>query len=540
MERGTPHIRRGGDFYRQKLGRVCLVLPGPWLPRAVLAFSHSARKCLACFLFVVFGVWTPSVASTRISLTPTNGFISGVCEKLGVFDSFVQLSSRNAATESSASSPTGFRDFASHCLGRSAPVVGLGGPMRMTYRNPPDIPVLGPSAFVLRDRRVPTHVDCALSLYQFCRAGNRVAFAALVKSRMRCNVRGLCRTAPRSFIPATTASPPMYSRFLVTPTTARSSPIIVSQLDAFDCPRNSCSADDLVPLFASAKQRRSSVAVQEDSNKTGESKDSATTAHLQSARSPTTRDTAARPHSSKEAHAGFSFSFPKTGGYVSSNDLRNGSCVIIGDQAFRVLQFQSVKMARAAAYVRARLKNLLTAATIDHSFRSDEKLRVPEITVTEATFTGFRSGASRGSHGAKKAGAKHQETEIAAALRAVGLERPEAKRDTVLVFANRDTWEDILISDRDIVERISGFLKEGMDVRFGLWDGKVIDVALPATEAYTVKEISGEKIESGRGAPSRKQAILETGARVSVPHFIEEGDRIVVRTGNGDFVKRVG
>ncbi|EPT29335.1 elongation factor p (ef-p) kow family domain-containing protein [Toxoplasma gondii TgCatPRC2] len=241
-----------------------------------------------------------------------------------------------------------------------------------------------------------------------------------------------------------------------------------------------------------------------------------------------------------ESHGGFSFMFPKTGGYVSSNDLRNGSCVIVGDQAFRVLQFQSVKMARAAAYVRARLKNLVTGATIDHNFRSDEKLQIPEIAVAEATFTGFRAGGGGGS--AAKRGSKHKSSESAImgeALKAAGMEKAGdvRGRDRTLVFMNKETWEEILITDRDIIERISGFLKEGMEVRFGLWEDKVVDIALPATETYTVTEISGQSDHS-RGNPGRKQAILETGARISVPHFVEAGDRVVVRTSNGDFVKR--
>ncbi|KEP66464.1 UNVERIFIED_CONTAM: elongation factor p (ef-p) kow family domain-containing protein [Hammondia hammondi] len=242
-----------------------------------------------------------------------------------------------------------------------------------------------------------------------------------------------------------------------------------------------------------------------------------------------------------ESHGGFSFMFPKTGGYVSSNDLRNGSCVIVGDQAFRVLQFQSVKMARASAYVRARLKNLVTGATIDHNFRSDEKLQIPEIAVAEATFTGFRAGGGGGS-AAKRGSSKQKSSESAImgeALKAAGMEKAgdTRGRDRTLVFMNKETWEDILITDRDIMERISGFLKEGMEVRFGLWEDKVVDIALPATETYTVTEISGQS-EHSRGNPGRKQAILETGARISVPHFVEAGDRVVVRTSNGDFVKR--
>ncbi|PFH33230.1 elongation factor p (ef-p) kow family domain-containing protein [Besnoitia besnoiti] len=197
-------------------------------------------------------------------------------------------------------------------------------------------------------------------------------------------------------------------------------------------------------------------------------------------------------------------------------------------------------MARAAAYVRARLKNLVTGATIDHNFRSDEKLQIPEITVVEATFTGIRSG-SGGSAG-KKGGSKQKNTESAImdeALRAAGMDKTGdlRSRDMTLVFMNKETWDELLVTNRDVVERITGFLKEGMDVRFGLWEEKVVDIALPATETYTVTEISG-KSEHSRGNPGRKQAILETGARVSVPHFVEAGDRIVVRTSNGDFVRR--
>ncbi|CBZ53023.1 conserved hypothetical protein [Neospora caninum Liverpool] len=195
-------------------------------------------------------------------------------------------------------------------------------------------------------------------------------------------------------------------------------------------------------------------------------------------------------------------------------------------------------MARAAAYVRARLKNLVTGATVDHNFRSDEKLQIPEITVAEASFTGFRAGGG----GSAKRGSKQRSSESAMlgeALKAAGMEKAGdlRGRDKALVFMNKETWEEIVVTDRDITERISGFLKEGMDVRFGLWEDKVVDIALPATETYTVTEISGQS-EHSRGNPGRKQAILETGARISVPHFVETGDRVVVRTSNGDFVKR--
>lgn len=431
---GALCVGLAGGLFGQKLGRLFSCALGRCTFSSLLACHRPARQVyLTSFVFVAF-VRTIMIIAV-MPLTPPDSSSSLVRASLRKYGPRHQHLTEKTLTNSLASVPVRLRHSRSSwfagCRRFPGGHIGLAP---IPNLHPPATPSDSPSCTVLRGRRCRTFGCCSPAPGTYvCHVDFPPAFVSYVDSRSCCHVLGPCRRQ-HSFLPATAACPPLYTGSTVKSIIPQSLPVRCRR-SVILCTGVQGSAEVRTTVFASSKdtsQRRKHVAVQGATSNNMESEGPAGAQRAPS-RNSTTRDTD-KFLSSKEAHSGFSFSFPKTGGYVSSNDLRTGSCVVVGDQAFRVLQFQSVKMARAAAYVRARLKNLVTGATIDHNFRSDEKLRVPEITVAEATFTGFRPGAPRASHGARKVGGKHQETTVAAALRAVGLEHMEGKRDTVLVF----------------------------------------------------------------------------------------------------------
>ncbi|HRY60101.1 MAG TPA: elongation factor P [Patescibacteria group bacterium] len=104
------------------------------------------------------------------------------------------------------------------------------------------------------------------------------------------------------------------------------------------------------------------------------------------------------------------------------------------------------------------------------------------------------------------------------------------------VFMDNNTFEQFEIKDSILGEK-SGFLKDGMDVEIMIYKDAPISVELPAK--VTLKIIQTEPgIKSATASDVRKPAIVETGYKLTVPAFINEGDMIRINTSTGEYVER--
>jgi len=184
---------------------------------------------------------------------------------------------------------------------------------------------------------------------------------------------------------------------------------------------------------------------------------------------------------------------------ASTSEFRKGLKIELNGEPFLMVDFQHVKPGKGGAFVRTRLKSLLTGNVIDKTFRSGEKVETPDLEE-----------------------------------RAMQYLYPDG--DTY-VFMDNETYEQLAIRSEAIGDAIN-FLKENTNVTILFHNQKPIAVELPNfVELEVVKTDPGIKGDTASGGS--KPATLETGAVVQVPLFIKEGDILKIDTRDGSYIERV-
>ncbi|UCF29990.1 MAG: elongation factor P [bacterium] len=184
---------------------------------------------------------------------------------------------------------------------------------------------------------------------------------------------------------------------------------------------------------------------------------------------------------------------------IATNQFRRGLKVELDGEPYAIVEFQHVKPGKGGAFVRTKLKSLVSGNVIDRTFRSGEKVKRPDFEEKEMQYL---YGDENGYH-----------------------------------FMDLVSYEQIQVSPDDLGDSI-GFLQEQVNVSVQLYNGKPIGVELPIfVELKVVKSEPGVKGDTASGAT--KPAELETGAVIQVPLFVEEGEVVKIDTRTGDYVERV-
>ena len=167
-------------------------------------------------------------------------------------------------------------------------------------------------------------------------------------------------------------------------------------------------------------------------------------------------------------------------------------------QLLEVVSVEHIKLARAGAVIKAKLRNLLTGSIFEQSFRSGDKYRTVRINKKEATYL-----YSDGNH--------HY-------------------------FMDTQTYDQVPV-DEDLLESVLPLLKEGSPAYLLRYQDKLIGVELPITvELKVVQTDPGFRGDTVSGGT--KPAKLETGATIQVPLFIQTGDVIRVDTRSQTYMER--
>jgi elongation factor P len=157
-------------------------------------------------------------------------------------------------------------------------------------------------------------------------------------------------------------------------------------------------------------------------------------------------------------------------------------------------------LGRGGAILRAKLKNLLTGALIDFTFKGNEKIEEAQMSRSKAQFL--------------------------------------YKDDEKLHFMNMQDFEQFSLS-RNQIGQSGDFLKEGIEVDVLNWNGRPINISLPIKiDLKVAKTEPAVRGNTAQGSVT-KPAILETGGKVQVPIFVKVGDIIKVNTETGEYVERV-
>ena len=185
---------------------------------------------------------------------------------------------------------------------------------------------------------------------------------------------------------------------------------------------------------------------------------------------------------------------------ISSNDFRNGVTIVIDGNLWTVIEFLHVKPGKGSAFVRTRLKNVKTGATVERTFRAGEKLARATVDNRQMQML---STDDDGFH-----------------------------------FMDQETFENVTLQ-RELIGDPADFLKDGMVVDVQFHDGVPIGCDLQAHVELKVEQTDpGFKGDTATGAT--KPATLETGAVVNVPLFVNPGDVIRIDTRDRRYIGRVG
>ena len=184
---------------------------------------------------------------------------------------------------------------------------------------------------------------------------------------------------------------------------------------------------------------------------------------------------------------------------ISTADFRNGMVVSLNDNLMELVEFQHVKPGKGGAFVRTKLKNVLTGRVLEKTFRAGE--RMEEVRLVEQPYQYLYSDGD------------------------------------LFHFMHEQSYEQIAVG-RDIVGDNKNFLKENERVGLLFHDANPIKLGLPTTVELTITQ-TDPGVQGDRAQGGTKPATLETGYTVQVPLFINEGEVIKVDTRTGEYMERV-
>lgn len=183
---------------------------------------------------------------------------------------------------------------------------------------------------------------------------------------------------------------------------------------------------------------------------------------------------------------------------ISAGDFRNGMTFEMDGQVVQVVEFQHVKPGKGAAFVRTKYKNVITGAVVETSFNPTAKFPTAYVERKDMQYS-YNDG-------------------------------------DLYYFMDLESYEQVPIS-KDILGPSFAFVKEEMEVKVLSYKGNVFGVEPPFfVELQVTKTEPGFKGNTATNAT--KPAIVETGAEIRVPLFIDEGDMIRIDTRTGEYMER--
>ncbi|MCR4407230.1 MAG: elongation factor P [Anaerolineae bacterium] len=184
---------------------------------------------------------------------------------------------------------------------------------------------------------------------------------------------------------------------------------------------------------------------------------------------------------------------------IDVNDLRKGTTFELDGELYKVVEYQHYKPGRGNAIIRTRVRNLRTGVTVEKSFLSGERVQDIHIDSVEIQYL-YHDG-------------------------------------DLYYFMNTATYEQPALSAELLGDAVN-YLVEGQTLHLSVYDGEPLGVELPTT--VDLRVIEAPPGYAGDTATSAtKQVTTETGLKVTVPLFVDEGDVIRVDTRDGSYITRV-
>ncbi len=180
---------------------------------------------------------------------------------------------------------------------------------------------------------------------------------------------------------------------------------------------------------------------------------------------------------------------------TTANQITPGMTLNLDKKIYRVESSVKVTVAKGTPFIKTKLRNLVDESLIEKNFKPDQA--IDEVSLIEKSLEFLY---------------------------------PEGKE---YLFLDVGTLEQILVSSQILSEKVN-YLKEGIPVKAMFYGEAIFGVELPQ-----FLEIMVVKVESPIPGATTKKAVLETGAKIEVPLFIESGDVVKVDTHTNEFIQRV-
>ena len=183
---------------------------------------------------------------------------------------------------------------------------------------------------------------------------------------------------------------------------------------------------------------------------------------------------------------------------ATTNDLKNGMALNLDGQLWNVVEFQHVKPGKGGAFVRTKLKNIMSGKVVDRTFNAGVKVDVANVDRREMQYL-YREGDD-------------------------------------FVFMDTETYDQPHIPEATVGEA-ANYLLEEQNATVAFNEGVPLYVELPAAVELTVSQ-TDPGLQGDRSTGGTKPATLETGAQIHVPLFITTGEKIRVDTRTGQYLGR--
>ena len=184
---------------------------------------------------------------------------------------------------------------------------------------------------------------------------------------------------------------------------------------------------------------------------------------------------------------------------ISAGDFRNGITLEIEGNVFQIMEFQHVKPGKGAAFVRTKIKNVMSGGVVERTFRPTEKFPAARIDRVDMQYL-YSDGV-------------------------------------LFHFMDVNTYEQVALNPDSIGDALK-FVKENEMCKVCSYNGNVFSVEPPLFVELEITDTEpGFKGDTAQGAT--KPAVVETGATVYVPLFVDQGDKIKIDTRTGEYLSRV-
>ena len=184
---------------------------------------------------------------------------------------------------------------------------------------------------------------------------------------------------------------------------------------------------------------------------------------------------------------------------IDANQCRPGTKLLLDGELYTVLERAHHKPGKGGAFVRFKLKGIVTGKVIDHTVRAGTKMELADVTTQPMQYL-YQQGDD-------------------------------------YMFMDMDSYEQIAIP-ADLMGFSAQFLVESAEVQVTMYEGRAIGAQLPQKMEFEVVETIDDAVKGNTATSATKEATLETGFTLQVPMFIKTGDRVRILTEDGSYLER--